>query len=174
MAHPDMSAPILMILALVLVSAWTDIRRRLIYDAFTFPAMLAGVYFAMLAGPQPLAWSLAGLAGGLLVLYPFYRIGGMGFGDLKLMGAIGALGGLTFLVSAFIDTALAGGVMAIALMARRGNSTEILGRSPQVLRAIFSRGGKVQMPDSKDQDTIPYGVAIFLGTVFAWLTHWPW
>jgi len=168
------SAPEAMMLSLVAVSCITDIRKRLIYDAFTFPAMMAGLYFGLLAGPENLVWSVAGLVMGLLVLYPFYRIGGMGFGDLKLLGAVGALGGLPFLVSAVVDTALAGGIMAIILMARQGKTSEILGRSPSVMRAIFSRKGTVRFSSASSKDTIPYGVAICFGTIFAWLMHWPW
>lgn len=161
-------------LALVAVSAVTDIRKRLIYDAFTYPAMLAGIYLGALSGQGTLASSAAGLAAGLLVLYPFCRVGGMGFGDLKLMGAVGSLGGLSFLVSAAVDTALAGGVMAIFLMVRQGSAAEILGRSPAVFRAIFSRNGRVDIPNTPRQETIPYGVAICAGTFIAWLTRWPW
>jgi len=168
------TTPEMLILSLVTVSAITDIRKRLIYDAFTFPAMLAGIYFGILDGPQALAWTLAGLAAGLLVLYPFYRIGGMGFGDLKLMGAIGVLGGLQLLVSVAVDTALAGGIMAIVLLARQGRTREILGRSPSVMRSLFSKGKMAGLSSASNKDTIPYGVAIFFGTIFAWLTHWPW
>ena len=168
------SAPDALMIALVLASAVTDIRKRLIYDALTFPAMLAGIYISAMSGPEDAVWSLAGLGAGLLVLYPFYRIGGMGFGDLKLMGAVGALGGLPFLVSAAVDTALAGGVMALILMARQGRTSEIIGRSPSVIRALFSRRGAVRFPANSSKDTIPYGVAICFGTVFAWLMHWPW
>jgi len=168
------SAPEALLLALLAASAVTDIRCRLIYDALTFPAMIAGIVFSLSGGPESLAWSVSGLAVGLLVLYPFYRIGGMGLGDLKLMGAVGSLGGLPLLVSASVDTALAGGIMAMILMARQGQASVILRRSPQVIRALFSRGGKVRFPASSSQGTIPYGVAICLGTIFAWLTRWPW
>lgn len=166
--------PEAIMLALVMVSAITDMRRRLIYDAFTFPSMLAGIYLGLQGGAETLGWSLAGVFAGLLVLYPFYRIGGMGLGDLKLMGAVGSLGGFPFLVSAVVDTALAGGVMAIILMVWQGRTAEILSRSPGVMTALFSRSGTVSFPESPDKDTIPYGVAICFGTIFAWLMHWPW
>ena len=169
-----MSLNLAMMLALVAVSAVTDIRKRLIYDALTFPAMLAGLYLGLMAGPESLALSLAGLVAGLLVLYPFYRVGGMGFGDLKLLGAVGALGGLPVLVSAAVDTALAGGIMAVFLIIRQGSASEIMGRSPAVLRAIFSRNGAISPSRHSRRETIPYGVAIFFGTVIAWLTRWPW
>jgi len=51
-----------MMLAMVAVSAATDIRKRLIYDAITFPAMLAGLYLGMMGGRETFAFSLAGLA----------------------------------------------------------------------------------------------------------------
>jgi len=164
----------LLLVTLVIASAATDVRSRRIYDAFTFPAMLAGILLSLLDGPADALGALGGLAAGSLVLYPFYRIGGMGMGDLKLMAAIGSLGGISLLVSAAVDTALAGGVMALALLAYRGNAVEVLRRSGLVMRALVSRGRRAHLPPAPRADTVPYGVAICAGTLAALFLRWPW
>ena len=43
----------------------------------------------------------------------------MGAGDVKFMGAVGAIVGPALVVSAFLFTAIAGGVLAIAVAIRR-------------------------------------------------------
>lgn len=163
-----------LLILLVCASAVTDIRERRIYDAFTFPAIVAGLLLALLRGPEEILWSLGGLAVGASVFYPFYRVGGMGMGDLKLMAAIGSLGGLEFVLAATVDTALAGGIIAMILLARRGNVLSTLGRTGKVFRALLSRGRDARLDPATEAETVPYGVAICIGTLAAMFIRWPW
>ncbi|MFK4998209.1 prepilin peptidase [Bacillus sp. N9] len=60
------------------------------------------------------------LVGFALLLIP-YLLGGMGAGDVKLMAAIGALMGTTFVLYSFVYIALIGGFISIFLiMKNRG------------------------------------------------------
>ena len=162
---------------LVLVCALTDLKRRLILNAFTYPAMLAGILLNLLNGWRPAASAAAGFAVGLSAFWPLYRAGGMGLGDLKLFAAIGSLKGVVFLCSAMVDSALAGGILALGVVIVRGNLSATLLRTARVPAMVASAlfGARRSMaPPPDSADAVPYGVAICAGTLVAMFAGWPW
>jgi prepilin peptidase CpaA len=103
-----------------LIAAATDIRSRRIPNWLTYSGMLLGVgYHTMVNGAQGFFFGAGGLFLGLALLIVFYLAGGMGAGDVKLMGAVGALLGPKGVFIAFIFTALVGGMYAILLLLLR-------------------------------------------------------
>ena len=157
----------------------TDIRERVILNALTYPAMLAGLVLSLLQGGTAFLTSAGGVLLGIGAFYPLFRAGGMGMGDLKLLAAIGALKGFPFLASAMVDTALAGGVLAIAVTSYRGTLRDTLRRSISILlRPVAPRTAGRRRPFSISGaargDAIPYGVAIAAGTFASWWWRWPW
>ena len=56
-----------------------------------------------------------GLAVGLAVFFPFFALGGMGGGDVKLMAALGTWIGWSPIVWTALYGAVAGGVMAVGV-----------------------------------------------------------
>ncbi len=103
--------------ALAGAACWFDLRTRRIPNALTFPAALVGLITATVVhGGYGTFSSVAGLFVGLLLFFPLFALKGLGAGDVKLLGAIGAwLGTAAVLMVAFY-TALAGGVLAVALI----------------------------------------------------------
>lgn len=102
------------------IGAMTDVRSRRIPNLLTGPALLVGFgLHAALGGWRGLEHSFfaALVAGGIFLV--LFITGGMGGGDVKLIAAVGALVGLTHVAYVLIFTGLAGGVMALALVARR-------------------------------------------------------
>ena len=116
--------------ALVLISALislagTDLEHRLLPNAIVGPAALVGFAFSVLASPE--RWWLyllsgAAVAGGLLLLALLYP-GGMGMGDVKMGGMLGAFLGPYAALAVFLGAlcgALTGGLlMATGKMRRR-------------------------------------------------------
>ena len=105
--------------------AW-DLRTRRLPNALTGGAAAAALLFAVsVDGISGLGWSAAGGATAVALFFPFFALGGMGAGDVKLLGALGAwLGALDALYLALV-TSLAGGVIAVGVMLwhRRGRQT---------------------------------------------------
>ena len=102
------------------IAAVTDVQSRRIPNLLTGPALLIGFgLHAALGGWRGLEHSFVAalIAGG--IFFVLFLTGGMGGGDVKLIAAVGALAGLTHVAYALIFTGLAGGVMALALVARR-------------------------------------------------------
>jgi prepilin peptidase CpaA len=87
----------------------TDMKWGRIYNWLTFPAIFAGWLLNLaLFGLSGLGYSfLATLAGIGLYIIPA-AFGLVGMGDVKLMGAIGALGGSSFAVTVFLYTSALG------------------------------------------------------------------
>lgn len=109
------------LLMLVAVCALTDLRTGRIYNWATVPAAAAGLALGFaLNGPGGLWLGLQGLLLGLGLLFIPYLGGHVGAGDVKLLGAIGALKGPSFVLYAGLWGAVAGGVLALAVLARRG------------------------------------------------------
>lgn len=75
---------------------------------------------AGLHGGSGLTASLAGWAVGLGLFIPFFLLGGMGAGDVKLLAAVGAWLGVPGVVWAALYGALCGGVLALFLSVRQG------------------------------------------------------
>ena len=102
-------------------SVFYDLKQKRIPNFLTFPAMLLGLFIYTFNG----GWSgfLQGFAGfgiGIAVFFIPFALGGMGAGDVKLMGAIGALKGLEFILYTTVFTALLGGIMALAILFLKG------------------------------------------------------
>jgi Flp pilus assembly protein protease CpaA len=86
-----MSAAHAILFAALLLAAWTDLRRRVIPNWITYPAIMASLALAVLRlGLEGLVDSLLGAAvcGGLLFLA--WLAGALGGGDVKLAALIGA------------------------------------------------------------------------------------
>src|SRR5215210_7805328 len=81
--------------AAVVVVAFTallfDVRTRRIPNWLTFGAAAAGVVYAtFVAGPSGAGTAAAGWLAGVALFFPVFALGGMGAGDVKLLGALGA------------------------------------------------------------------------------------
>jgi len=160
----------IVLLALAIVCVYTDLSRNKIYNAVTLPALATGLILAILldgamAGHPHLIGSAIGilLGGGLLFLV--HLAGGLGAGDVKLMAAVGALGGTwQFVVLALMYTALVGAAIAAGVLIWRGRFWRGLKDSARTL-FTFRRSSRNDTPTI----TIPYGVAIGIGVLWAWL-----
>jgi prepilin peptidase CpaA len=140
------------------VAAFTDLRARRIPNWLTFTTLAVGLgVHAATDGLSGCTWALSGVGLGLALLLPFYLLRAMGAGDVKLLGALGALVGPQSLLSIAVYGALVGGVMSVAaLIGRRRlllTLSELL-----VQRTLPTRSGA----------TAPYGLAIASG-VYLWL-----
>jgi prepilin peptidase CpaA len=139
---------------------YTDWRFLRIPNAFTYPAMLAGIVFGALEGVPGglftggLADHVAGLILAFAISFPFYYAGGLKAGDAKLLMAIGALRGINFLLYAAVYGALIGGVLAVGFILRRRLARPAAGAAPATLAGIM-------------KSSIPYGVALGIGGLLA-------
>ena len=106
----------------VVAAAWatyTDLKSRRIANWLTFGAAGAALLVRLvLGGPNVLLDGVEGwLAGTALLLIPF-MLGWMGAGDVKLLAAFGAVGGLAFVVQSALYGCILGGFIAVVYLLR--------------------------------------------------------
>jgi len=112
---------IISVLAIALAACVTDVRSRRIPNGLTFSAALAGLIFqTVAAGWIGTQGSIAGWLVGTALFLPFFLLGGMGAGDVKLLAALGAWLGPSEAVHLGMYTLIAGGVLAIVVAVARG------------------------------------------------------
>jgi prepilin peptidase CpaA len=120
---------VLAILALLFAmwAGWLDWRMRRIPNWLTVPGLAIGVAANSFAWGWPgMKAALEGAGLGLALLLPFVLLRGLGAGDWKLMGALGAWFGPSRLVVVLLGTVFIAGAMAIFQMVRYGRVTETL------------------------------------------------
>jgi prepilin peptidase CpaA len=159
------------LLAVLLVSALTDLRWQRIPNWITFPSMMgAPLLHTMAHGPQGLLFSLQGIGVGMGLLLVFYVLGGMGAGDVKLLGAVGGFVGPDGVLSAFLMTAVVGGVYAVALLLMHWGARKSMRYGITFLRTVFLTRGAGQMTALREAEPkLRYGVVIAIGTIAAQL-----
>jgi prepilin peptidase CpaA len=152
--------------ACVVAATVIDLRTRRIPNVLT--ASMTGVGIAMgLTGLGNISVGMAigGFVVGLLLMLPGYMLGATGAGDVKLMAAIGTLLGPALVVSAFLFTAVAGGVLALVVAAQRGRVGATLAGTGRLIAT--PAGARDQIRDASAARRFAYGPAIAIGSVLA-------
>ena len=149
----------------LIVCALTDLTYRKIYNVVLLPGLLfALIYNAYSGGWAGLGQSVLGLVVGLLILILPFANGGMGAGDVKLLGIVGALKGVTFVLYSAIGMGLAGGLIAIGIWFYRfGVIDTIVGLLKGVWVMIRSGFTLFQFRLNNEKIMLPYGLAIAIG-----------
>lgn len=154
-----------MVLTLVLlICSITDLKDRKIYNLVLIPALLFGLLYNLIVGSwQGLGLSLLGTLAGFSILILPFALGGMGAGDVKLLAVIGAIKGPLFAFYAAIGMGLAGGIIALCILAYKGVLFQAVGA---MLMSFFSGLGYKVV---NEKIMVPYGLAIAAG---AWGALW--
>ena len=97
--------------------------------------------------------SILGFLLGIALLIIPYLLGVMGAGDVKLLGAVGAIVGFKSVIFVFLSSTICGLFLALIWIACKPGHLKFLITTAQVL------------PTIDKQQMFPYGVAIFLGTI---------
>ncbi len=159
-----------LLVPLLLAATVTDIYGHRIPNWLTGSAALMGIISHVAGeGLHGFMLSSAGLTVGLVLLVPFYLAGGMGAGDVKLMGAIGALLGPKAVFLAFLFSAMVGGLYAVLVLLMRGYLGGTISRYGAMLRLFCYSGNLVYVrpPDKEGKLLLRYGVSIALGTLLS-------
>ena len=121
--------------------------------------------------PWPgLFFAMKGLGLGFGVYFVLYAIRAMGAGDVKLMGAIGALVGWQDWFGIFLITAIVGGISAVLLSVARGRLRTTLFNVGFILsefksgRPAYLNKEELDVKSSKGMRQ-PHGVVIAIGTI---------
>lgn len=171
MSDASHTAPLILLLLMLVMATYCDLRHHRIPNVVSIGGAFAGLIFNTYAfGGTGALTALAGIGIGLILFLPFYMLGGMGAGDVKLMGAVGAFLGPAHTALAVGLSLIAGGVLAVIVLAMRGELRRTLQRYGSVFKyLIYTRrlSDSYVPPGSGEAATIrfPYALAIALGSV---------
>ena len=159
-------------MAVCAVAVYTDLRRRLIYNWLTYPATLLALV---------LAFAFDGAGGGLqavggaviaaILFGLFGLLGWMKFGDVKLIIVVGAFTRFPLVLWAIAYTAIVGGLVGVGYAIYSRRFGEVMGN---LGRAAVNKVRRGDQPALRDMSklTLPYGVAIGIGALWAVLTRY--
>jgi len=157
--HPGSAAAAAL---LVCIAGLTDLRQRRIPNWLTFPSMALGLAMqASYAGWKGLLFGFAGLAIAPSLLLLLHLGRGIGMGDVKLMAALGAILGPFTAMIVVLASALAGAVLA---------GLVVFGAVRQM--PLAWRGPKSERLSTAANLTMPYGIAIGIGTLVTLAITW--
>ncbi|NVM76249.1 leader peptidase (prepilin peptidase)/N-methyltransferase [Duganella sp. SG902] len=124
----------LLFLYSLIAMTFIDADTQLLPDDLTFPLLWAGLLVNVNATFVPLQDAVIGAAAGYLALWSIYWLfklatgkEGMGYGDFKLLAALGAWMGWAMLPTIILLSSVVGAVVGIALIvfAKRGRNNPI-------------------------------------------------
>jgi prepilin peptidase CpaA len=166
LALPVSSPALAALVAGVLVATVVDLRTRRIPNTLTGAMAVCGLALAATGLSALSVWgSVIGLVLGLAVMMPGHIFGATGAGDVKLMAAIGAIVGPALVLSAFFFTAIAGGVLAVVVAARRQRLAATLTGTRNLIAG--SADARQTLDAAPAARRFAYGPAIAFGSVLA-------
>jgi prepilin peptidase CpaA len=164
------SATLLAILSVVI--AYTDTRYRRIPNKLVVAALICGLSVnTIFGGAWGLLLSFGGFALAFAITLLFHSFGALGAGDVKLFGAVGSIVGVSLVLPTLVAVVLVGGVMAFGKMVYTRTTMTTLLNIAQFFVGRMSGMGATQfgVATADRSRTIPYGVAICVGSLISLL-----
>ena len=184
--------PLLFVCAAMVVAAVIDGWKLKVPNWLTLPLIVSGWVLGLLhncgllegTGDGGIGAALAGTALGFALLLPVYAIGGMGAGDVKMQMGFGSWigaffglwgsdarpGGLAIICWAFAVAVIIGGVIALVMIAVRGQYRRNLANTREIVGDLVGAKGVGEVADKAAQrkprlHLLPYGIPLCLGFV---------
>jgi len=155
------------IVPVLIVVAYFDYKWRRIPNFITFSMIITGFILHIIVwGWSGFQSSLVGCLIGGGIFFILYWLGGMGAGDVKLVGGIGALLGADKIIPVILSACFIGGLMAIIKIIKSPSRVNV--EMGHVVKKWFRKEKSItNNPEDviSRNETIPYGIAIVIGTI---------
>lgn len=157
-----------------------DVSRARLPNWLTLGALLVALGLRAPGGWETVGLGMVSAALALAFGFPFYLLGGLGGGDVKLMAGLAAFLDPRALVTALLVMALTGGAMTLIAAARRRALGQLVRNFGTLLLSIFILGREAfsgwreqeatgpGAASGPDPITNPFGVAIAAGALAGW------
>jgi prepilin peptidase CpaA len=153
--------------AISVLAALTDLVRGRIYNWLTAPALIAGIAASTWAlGWNGLGQALLGALTGFLLYGWMFSLRVMGGGDVKLLMALGAWGGVRYAVEVGLLGILLGGLMAVGILLAKGKLGDFTGRMKRFLLTVFVKELELEAPRVDRKMIMPFGVPIAVAAIW--------
>lgn len=154
----------------LLFAALFDLRDRRIPNALTLSGVVVALVIRLGWGWSSTMEGGAGMMFAVLVGLAPFTMGFLGGGDVKLLAMVGAFVGVHRLFGALLLVGVVGGVLATFESVRRQAFLKAVAniRGFAMQWALFGRAGVTPTIESPEAMTVPYGVAIAVGSLLWW------
>ena len=114
-----------------------------------------------------------GTFAGLLLYGWMFWMGAMGGGDVKLLMALGALGGVRYALEVALLGVILGGVLAVVLMLLKKRFFTFLKQLSRFILTVVTKELEPEVPRVDRSFTMPYGVPIAAASLWVLFDN-PW
>jgi len=154
---------------LAVLIIYYDVRYRRIPNAFVLATLISGLTLnIVVGGVNGGLQSAGGCVFAFILMFILHVFGAMGAGDVKLFAAVGSVIGAQLVLPTFVVVVLTGGLLALFTTLRTGIFRTTMHRVLQIFVGLLPgwQMPKFSVPADR-RLTIPYGVAITIGTIIA-------
>ena len=160
-------------LVLTGMAAYVDLRERRIPNWLTAPGLFVGLALhAWLGGWRGTLTSLEGAGLALVILLPLVLMRGLGAGDWKLMGAVGAFLGPWMMLFVLVASFFVTGLVSVVRMATMGKVKSTFRNMMALVKGFVAFGMKPNPEISLDTPGLikmPFGATVAVGTLICFV-----
>lgn len=168
--------PWILALILALIAGLSDLRNRRIPNRLTVPAFLIGLTINGCAGGwHGLLRGVEGAGLGLVLLLPVVLLRGLGAGDWKLMGALGAFVGPNMTIEILLISVFMAGGWGVVEMVRQRRVKTTLWNLWELVHGFVVFGLQPNPNisiDSRPLIKLPFGAVAAVATAVALSAAW--
>lgn len=160
---------LLLLIPLAAVVSYYDVRYRRIPNALVVATLISGLTINLaFGGLKGAIASISGCGLAFVLMFVLHVFGAMGAGDVKLFAAIGSVTGAYLVLPTFFLVMMTGLVLAVYSMVRANAVRTTMIGVVQILAGLLPgwRMPRFEVPKDRSH-TIPYGVAITVGSMIA-------
>jgi len=155
----------LLLLGLLAVAVAIDFNRHRIPNLIVLLGLVSGLLGqAYLVGISGIGSAFLGVLIGFVLFLPFYALGGMSAGDVKLMAMVGAFLGPLATVSAAALSLIMGSVFGLLILLYKKQLFRLVQR---YWAMVSLRTYITPQADDAARQRFPYAIAIFTGTLIS-------
>lgn len=149
-------------------SAGTDYWTGKIYNYLTLPSILLGfLLVSFYFGISGLWASLLGVGLVLLLFYPLFFLKTVGAGDVKLLMALATILSLSRTLEMIYACVVVGGIGAACLLIKHKRVKIFFKELGRFFKTLFYPGLSVEWPRLSKEIKAPFGIAVFVGYLWA-------
>lgn len=160
------------LLILLFVATVSDVMRHKIPNIISLGGVVVGfICQGWFVGIHGVIDGGLGLIVGLILFLPFYALGAMAAGDVKLMAMVGTFVGPKIVIACIAATLISGMILALIYIGFRGsNIKNYLSRYALMIKTLITTYKWIYIPPTREDAgsmRFPYALAINVGAIIA-------